>query len=122
MIDYSLTAEEFNNMSADGLREEMEKLKEYAEELELEKERILDELEDAKEEARSLEKDIEDLETAAQDMAENVAEALEEFSKYEAEAGGEWYKRDLKALYENLAGAVGDITSAQPIEVITPIY
>ena len=122
MIGYSLDAEAFANMGADALRAELEKLAHYVEELEEEKEALQDELQDAREEIRGLEKDIEEKETEELDAGENVAEALETFTKYQGEAGGFWYKRDLAELFDNIADGLDGIAGGEAIRKAAPIF
>lgn len=122
MIGYSLDAEAFYNMGVEGLRAELGKLAHYVEELEEEKEALQDELEDAREEIRSLEKDIEEKETEELDAGENVAEALETFTKYQGEAGGFWYRRDLAELFENIADGLDGIAGGEAIRKAAPIF
>lgn len=102
---YILTEDEYINMGADDLREELAKLARYTEELEekieaLKEER--DEIAGALEEERDARDDAEE---EASDAADEIAGALEEFILYQAQAGGVWYRQDLRRCLENIAGA-----------------
>lgn len=98
MVGYILHADEYANMGADDLREELAKLARYTEELEEERDDLrqkLDARDDSEERA-----------------ADAVADACEKFTKYQAEAGGAWYSRDLRELIEGLADAMGWLACA----------
>lgn len=98
MVGYILRADEYANMAADDLREELAKLARYTEELEEERDGLrqkLDARDDSEERA-----------------ADAVADACEKFTKYQADAGGAWYSRDLREFVEGLADAMGWLACA----------
>lgn len=98
MAGYILRADKYANMGADDLREELAKLARYAEELEEERDDLrqkLDARDDSEERA-----------------AGAVADACEKFTKYQADAGGAWYSRDLREFIEGLSDAMGWLACA----------
>lgn len=112
MVGYILGADEYANMCADDLREELAKLARYTEELEEERDDLrqkLDARDDGEERA-----------------ADAVADACEKFTKYQAEAGGAWYSRDLREFIEGLADAMGWLacadTDADRIANTAPLF
>lgn len=98
MAGYILRADEYANMGADDLREELAKLARYTEELEEERDDLREKL-DARDD---------DEERAA----DAVADACERFAKYQSDAGGAWYSRDLREFIEGLADAMGWLACA----------
>lgn len=123
MIGYKLTSEEYNNLSAEDLREELAKLARYCEEIEEEKENLRADIEDLKSEIAGLNKQLDAKEEDEESAGLELASACETFTRYQEGAGGEWYKRDLRDFIEKIAGAcmfletsaIDRIKSAAPI-------
>lgn len=116
--------EELEHLSAEDLREKMAELMRAYTELEEENQKLagdLEELRDDLEEAKSrAEAKEEDEESAG--LA--IAEACENFSKYQSEAGGAWYKKDLREFFENIAEATRwlETSATRRIEDAAPIF
>lgn len=121
---YILRKDEYENMSADDLREELAKLARYTEELEEENEKLAGDLADAEEERDDLREKLETYEDDEGRAADAVADACEKFTKYQSDAGGAWYSRDLREFIEGLADAMGWLTGGDPsrIEATAPIF
>ena len=110
---YILQKDEYENMGAEDLREELAKLARYTEELE---EKITALEEDRAEITAELEKEREQRdaeEEDARDACDDIAGALENFIQYQGQAGGEWYKKDLRKCLEDIAGAFWALPSTK---------
>ena len=71
--------------------------------------RYIEELEEERDDLREKLDACDDREESAADA---VAAACEKFTKYQANAGGEWYNRDLREFIEGLADAMGWLACA----------
>lgn len=95
---YILQKDAYENMGAEDLREELAKLARYTEELEEERDGLREKL-DARDDSEER-------------AADAIADACEKFTKYQADAGGGWYSRDLREFIEGLADAMGWLACA----------
>lgn len=112
MVGYILRAEECAGMGADDLREELAKLARYTEELEEENTRQACDIAELEEERDDLRQKLDARDDGEERAADAVANACEKFTKYQAEAGGGWYSRDLREFIEGLADAMGWLACA----------
>ena len=112
MVGYILRAEEYAGMGADDLREELAKLARYTEELEEENEKLAGDIAELEEERDDLRQKLDARDDSEERAADAIADACEKFTKYQAEAGGGWYSRDLREFIEGLADAMGWLACA----------
>ncbi len=112
MVGYILRADEYASMCADDLREELAKLARYTEELEEENTRQACDIAELEEERDDLRQKLDARDDGEERAADAVADACEKFTKYQAEAGGAWYSRDLREFIEGLADAMGWLACA----------
>lgn len=113
--------EELQNMTAEDLRAYIVDLANYAEQLEEEREDLREQLNEERATVDAITDD-------GADACDDIAEAVETFAKYNDEAGGEWYKKDLSDFFLKLSQAVERIapndwrqTSAR-ITSAAPLY
>lgn len=124
MAGYKLTSEEYNNLSAEDLREELAKLARYCEEIEEEKENLRADIEDLKGEIVKLTKQLDTKDEDEESAGLELASACETFTRYQEGAGGEWYKRDLRDFIEKIAGATMwlETSATSRIKNTAPIF
>lgn len=89
-----------------------EEMRRYIEELQEENEKLAGELVDLEEERDDLREKLDARDDSEERAADAVADACEKFTKYQADAGGAWYSRDLREFIEGLADAVGWLACA----------
>ena len=100
-----MTTEELNRATPEDMRR-------YIEELQEENERLQGELADLEEERDDLREKLDARDDGEERAADAVADACEKFTKYQANAGGAWYSRDLREFIEGLADAMGWLACA----------
>lgn len=124
MISYALTAEEFNNLGLDDMREEFIKLYKTCEELEEERESLRDNIEDLKEELTGAYNDIRDREDSEESAGLELASACETFIKYQDGASDEWYNKDLRRFIDGIANAAMflETSAIDRIKASAPIF
>lgn len=100
-----MTTEELKNATPEELRR-------YIEELEEDNERMAGDIAELEEERDDLREKLDACDDREESAADAVAAACEKFTKYQANAGGEWYSRDLREFIEGLADAMGWLACA----------
>lgn len=101
-----------------------EQLREYIEELEEENEKLAGDIVDLEEERDDLREKLDARDDDEERAADAVADACEKFTKYQSDAGGGWYNRDLREFIEGLADAMGWLACADVsrIESTAPLF
>lgn len=89
-----------------------EELRRYIKELEEDNERLAGDIVDLEEERADLREKLDARDDGEERAADAVADACEKFTKYQADAGGAWYSRDLREFIEGLADAMGCLACA----------
>lgn len=89
-----------------------EELRRYIKELEEDNERLAGDIVDLEEERADLREKLDARDDGEERAADAVADACEKFTKYQADAGGAWYSRDLREFIEGLADAMGWLACA----------
>ncbi len=112
-----MTTEELNRATAEELRR-------YIEELQEENEKLAGELVDLEEERDDLREKLDARDDDEERAADAVADACEKFTKYQGDAGGAWYSRDLREFIDGLADAMGWLACADisRIESTAPLF
>ncbi len=100
-----MTPEEFKNATPEELRR-------YIKELEEDNERMADDIAELEEERHYLREELDARDDNEERAADAVADACEKFTKYQGDAGGGWYSRDLREFIEGLADAMGWLACA----------
>ena len=116
--------EELQGLTAEDLREYISKLARYARELEEEKENLTADIEDLRGEIVDLEDKLQARDDEEEKAGDEIAEACETFTKYNENAGGGWYRRDLREFIQKLASATMwlETSATSRIENAAPIF
>lgn len=112
-----MTTEELKNATPEDMRR-------YIEELQEENEKLAGELADLEEERDDLREKLDARDDDEERAADAVADACEKFTKYQGDAGGAWYSRDLREFIDGLADAMGWLAcgDASRIESTAPLF
>lgn len=89
-----------------------EELRRYIEELEEDNEKLAGDIAELEEERDDLREKLDARDDGEERAADAIADACEKFTKYQADAGGTWYSRDLREFIEGLADAMGWLACA----------
>lgn len=117
MLGYKLEKDAYINMAANDLRDELATLARYTAELEEERDALKDERDEWRQKYHD---EIEKSDAAEEDTADacdEIAEALGEFMRYNGDAGGEWYRKDARAMLDKMAGALHCLPTTRGADV-----
>lgn len=98
------------NAGPDDLRAALVELIDYTQGLEDERDEWRQKYHDEIEKSDAAEED-------AADACDEIAEALGEFMRYNGDAGGEWYRKDARAMLDKMAGALHCLPTTRGADV-----